>query len=122
MEFEQSIKNGNLTVDFEAECAYLTIKDETGQLFTVEHNSVTLVDYNARGEVCGYELLSLKHGFPTSELLEREHKLWATLEEANVALKEIKRNHTNSRKDTDVAIAHAHSIKDKMESRLENRK
>jgi uncharacterized protein YuzE len=93
MEYEQNIKNGNLSVDFDAECAYLTVKKTNEQIFTVEHNSVTLVDYNARGEVCGYELLSLRHGFPTAELVEREHELWDMLEEANAALEEVKSNH-----------------------------
>lgn len=75
--------DGNMSIDFDAHAAYLTINPCADQLFTVQHNDIVNIDYNAKGEIHGFELLNIDKGFPVEEMAERNSILWGMLKNAN---------------------------------------
>lgn len=82
--------DGNLSIDFDANAAYLTINPCNDQLFTIQHNEIVNIDYNSKGEIHGFELLSLNEKFPVEEMAEKGSILWKILEKANANLVSIK--------------------------------
>lgn len=79
----------NLSIDFEAEAAYLTVGEvlDGEEIFTVEHNQNVYIDYDSRGNLKGFELLDLEAGFPVAEMTENDSELCHALTEANETIK-----------------------------------
>lgn len=87
-----NLSNGAfLKVDFEVEAAYLTIRKQDEQLFTLSHDDFINVDYNARGEAIGYEILTLDRGFPVDDILSVDSPCYGLLVEANAKLAELRK-------------------------------
>ena len=81
------LKNGfTLTVDKEADAAYFTCKNEIGQLFTHEHSSTILVDFDYDGSLAGIEILNLKTIIPAKLFASQGSELYEGLTEANMEL------------------------------------
>lgn len=83
------VKIDNLSIDFEAEAAYLTVDEILAgeEVFTVEHNPNVYIDYDSRGNLKGFELLDLEAGFPVEEMTENNSDLCHVLTKANETIK-----------------------------------
>ena len=78
--------NEQLSIDYEANAAYVTVAPCESQLFTVEHNNIVYIDYDDRGNLHGIELLDLKSLYPVDELAEKNSDLWELLTKVNKAI------------------------------------
>jgi uncharacterized protein YuzE len=85
LDHDQRVLTGGfeLTTDFEVGATYLKIKEDAGQIFTVEHNEQVLIDYDYDSALVGIELLDLKTGFPVTDLASEGSDLFKALTEAN---------------------------------------
>lgn len=83
------LENFAFLLDVEAGTAYLKVKHDYAQKFTIVHNTNTLIDYDFNGDLVGIELLNLTEGYPVDELAQKGSPLYLQLKSANSLIMDL---------------------------------